>query len=435
MISLSSPTTDAGTGSRYRRRTGNPQVRHIRAGKAIGWILVLACSSVFPAPGHGDEWKWREKILFHGFLSQGFSWTSDNNFFGHSEDGSFNFTEIGVNGRLMATSWLSVAAQGIYRHAGNVENKVQLDYALADFLLYEDRRFSLHLRGGRIKNPYGLYNETRDVAFTRPSIILPQGIYFNRSRSLYLSSDGGQFFLGYNHGLHELSFTFNAGLPRRDFAELEFSIFGFTPPGGLEPNRPMYLGQIRYEYDAGKVIFALGYGDIELEYNATANDPVAVMLSERPFRSGTFRTRPLIVSLQFNGESFSLTGEYLLQFNKASHFGPGLNRSLTSESWYVQGQYRILPSLQLLLRYDAYFLDRSDRDGDDLDLIPIRPRHSAFAKDWTAGLRWDITPRWMAAIEYHNVDGTAWLPFKDNRNPLKTERRWNMVLGLISFRF
>jgi len=162
---------------------------------------------------------------------------------------------------------------------------------------------------------------------------------------------------------------------------------------------------------------------------------VAVMLSERPFKSGTFHTRPLIVSLQFNGESFSLTGEYLLQFNKAAHFGPGLNRSLTSESWYVQGQYRILPSLQILLRYDAYFLDRSDRDGDDLDLIPIRPQHSAFAKDWTAGLRWDITPRWMAAIEYHNVNGTAWLPFKDNQNPLKTEHRWNMVLGLISFRF
>ncbi len=434
MISLSFPTAKAGTDAGKGQRSGNPNVRHIRPDPALSWILVLVCS-VFPPSGHGGEWQWREKLTFHGFLSQGFSWTSDNNFFGHSEDGSFNYSEIGLNGRLTATSWLSVAAQGIYRHAGNVENKVQLDYALADFLLYTGRHFNLHLRGGRIKNPYGLYNETRDVAFTRPSIILPQGIYFNRSRALYLSSDGGQFFAIYDNGPHEWSFTFNAGLPRRDFAELEFSIFGFNPPGKLEPNRPMYLGQIRYEYDAGKVIFALGYGDIELEYNATANDPVTVMLSEAPFKSGTFHTRPLIFSLQFNGESFTLTGEYLIQFNKASNFGPGLNRSLTSESWYVQGQYRILSSLQILLRYDAYFLDRSHRNGKDLDMIPIRPRHATFAKDWTAGLRWDITPRWMAAIEYHNVNGTAWLPFKDNQNPLKTERRWNMVLGLISFRF
>lgn len=434
MISLSSSTFNTDAGPWWKQQSWKLEDKPIRTERAFTWILVFFCS-VSPALGHGGDWKWQEKVTFHGFLSQGFSWTSTNNFFGHSEDGSFNFTEIGLNSRLTATPWLSFAAQGLYRHAGNVENRVQLDYGLADFLVYNDYHVNVHLRGGRIKNPYGLYNETRDVAFTRPSIILPQGIYFNRSRALYLSSDGGQLFASYSSGLHELSFSFNAGLPRRDSAELEPSIFGFNPPGEVEPNRPMYLSQIRYEYDAGKFIFAISYGDIEIEYNSAANDPVVVFLSETPFKTGKFRSYPLLFSLQFNSQSFSLTGEYLLQFNKASHFGPGLDRSLTSESWYIQGQYRILPSLQLMVRYDAYFLDRSDRDGDDLNLIPLRPGRSTFAKDWTVGLRWDMTTRWMAAIEYHNVNGTAWLPFRDNQNPLKTERRWNMVLGLISFRF
>ncbi len=433
MTSLSPPTDiDASPPSAHSSRSLD--ISPVRTDHAFIWILIFL-GSLSTSPCQGDDWRWKDRIIFHGFLSQGFSWTSDNNFFGHSEDGSFNFTEIGLNSRLTATKWLSIAAQGIYRHAGNVENKVQLDYALADILVYHNEHMDVRIRGGRIKNPYGLYNETRDVAFTRPSIILPQGIYFNRSRSLYLSLDGGQIFARYNHDLHELNFSFNAGLPRNNFAEVESSIFGFNPPGNMQANRPMYLGQIRYEYDAGKFIFAVGYGDIEVEYNAATNDPVTFLVTESPFKTGTIRSRPLIFSIQYNTEALSLTGEYLIQFNKPSNFGPGLSQSLTSESWYVQGQYRLSPYLQLMVRYDAFFLDRSDRDGDDLNLIPIRPRHSTFAKDWTAGIRWDITPHWMTAIEYHNVDGTAWLPFKDNQNPLKTERRWSMVLGIISFRF
>jgi hypothetical protein len=46
------------------------------------------------------------------------------------------------------------------------------------------------MRVGRIKTAYGLYNTTRDVPFTRPSIVLPQSIYFERTRNLTVSADG-----------------------------------------------------------------------------------------------------------------------------------------------------------------------------------------------------------------------------------------------------
>jgi hypothetical protein len=39
-----------------------------------------------------------------------------------------------------------------------------------------------------------LYNTTRDVPFTRPSIILPQSIYFERTRNLTVSADGGEIY-------------------------------------------------------------------------------------------------------------------------------------------------------------------------------------------------------------------------------------------------
>jgi hypothetical protein len=39
----------------------------------------------------------KHTVAFHGFLSQGFLATSDYNYLGDTEDGSFQFTEVGVN--------------------------------------------------------------------------------------------------------------------------------------------------------------------------------------------------------------------------------------------------------------------------------------------------------------------------------------------------
>jgi hypothetical protein len=53
-----------------------------------------------------------------------------------------------------------------------------LDYALVDLTLAETDSHSLGLRLGRLKNPFGLYNETRDVPLYPPE---------------YLSAPGGLF--------------------------------------------------------------------------------------------------------------------------------------------------------------------------------------------------------------------------------------------------
>lgn len=394
--------------------------------------IILPLLLLFPQLSSARSWQ--EITQFHGFLSQGYTWTSSNNFFGHSETGSPNFTELGANLRVAASPWLSLTAQGLYRHAGKVENQVQLDFALADLTVLTKKDYVLHLRGGRAKNPFGLYNETRDVSFTRPSILLPQGIYFDRSRSLFLSSDGGQVFLESYANWGNLSLTVNFGIPRNQNNEIEASIFGFNAPGQLQANRLMYLGQLRYEYNAGRLILAISYADAALEYNAGRHDPV-LLLTESPFKTGVLHSRPLVFSAQYNGERFSLTGEYMIQFNRADNFSAGFDRDLSSESWYIQSQYRVHDQLQAVARYDVFFLDRTDRDGNKLGLEPFRPRHAAFAKDWMVGLRWNITPNWMISAEYHGINGTAWLPFQDNPDPNKNRKEWSMVLGLIAFRF
>lgn len=68
----------------------------------------------------------------------------------------------------------------------------------------------LGVRLGRVKNPFALYNETRDVIWTRPGVLLPQSIYFDALalRQPEISSDGGILYGRYAFGNHAVSAEF-----------------------------------------------------------------------------------------------------------------------------------------------------------------------------------------------------------------------------------
>ena len=122
----------------------------------------------------------------HGFLSQGYFYTSDNNLFGSSErGGSLDFTEIGVNASWLPLPNLQLAAQLLSRRAGEGEGhqgEIELDFGLADYTVVASLDSRLGVRLGRVRLPFGIYNDTRDMPFARPSILLPQSIYFERTR-------------------------------------------------------------------------------------------------------------------------------------------------------------------------------------------------------------------------------------------------------------
>ncbi|XSG83973.1 MAG: hypothetical protein ACPW60_09530 [Methylohalobius sp. ZOD2] len=111
------------------------------------------------------------------------------------------------------------------------------------------------------------------------------------------------------------------------------------------------------------------------------------------------------------------------------------NQNVTSESYYLQGSYRLLPSVELVARYDVFFADRDDTSGRKYAALTGSPRHTRFARDWTVGIRWDITNAFMVRAEYHNVDGTGWLAASESPDLSERQRHWHMFALLASVRF
>ncbi|MCB1877004.1 MAG: hypothetical protein KDH88_13605 [Chromatiales bacterium] len=363
-------------------------------------------------------------LQIHGFLTQGITSTSDNDFFRDSDDTlSFHFTEIGVNASWSVRSDLQLAAQILSRRAGRgSDGAPDLDYGLLDYSPISDLNRRYGVRLGRIKHPLGLYNDTRDVAFTRPGILLPQSIYFDRLRDLLLSSDGVQVYGERITPLGSFTAQLQLGYPQVDKA-IEYSFFGFDAPGKMDGN-PVFFGRLLYDDPSGRWRLGFTHSGARFDYEATGNDFVS---------DGFVYLRQYILSAQMHTDDWTFSAEYLRQPTRFRDLGPFLpQRTFPLESYYIQGVYRFAPRWDLVLRYDAIFLDRNDQDGSE---TTSGPEASSFARDWTIGLGWQPKPNLLFRTEMHMVDGTAWLPAQDNAAPQDQERRWKLFMFQISYRF
>jgi len=368
-------------------------------------------------------------LQFHGFASQSVIKTNSNNFFGNTEDnGNFDFTEFGLNVSSRPSSNLLLAAQGIFRRAGEGHNSdTEIDYALLDYRLITNDTLDLGFRAGRIKNPIGLYNDTRDIAFTRPSIILPQSIYFDRVRRIILSADGVHLYGEYRKESGFLTYQIGAAKPRVSDRDTELALLGGNRPGDLD-GATSFVGRIIYDWDGGRSRFSLSGLQVNLDYSPGNNDPSD---------SGDITFSELIFSFQYNAENWIYTSEYARREFEYSDIIYSPEDNFQGESYYFQGQYKLSSRWWGLLRYDVTYTDISDKSGKEFETKSrgTRPAYSRFAKDWTLGLRWDINSSWMVSAEHHWVNGTAWLPTQDNPDPLETEKNWRMFMLLGAYRF
>lgn len=390
-----------------------------RCASSVAWLLAAALSA--QAQTAVSDFRWQ------GFVSQSYTRSSDNRLFGDSaDDGHFDFRELGLNASWRPRPDWRLAGQLTYRHGGTGErNKPQIDHALVDYSLIADAATSAGIRLGRVKNPFGFYTETRDVPFTRPSILLPQSIYFDRTRDLSVSLDGGALYLERRGGWGSVGGQIVIGRPRSQDRSTEAAFLGADRPGQLEADKISSIAQMHWESPASSWRLAVTRAHLGLKYHPGERDPIP---------AGTFDFVPIILSAQYNAGSWSVTSEYARRPLDVSGFG-GPPLQITGESYYLQGTWRPWRQWTLLLRYDAMFVDRDDRDGARFAQASRRPAHIRFARDTTAGLRYDVTPSLMLQAEYHRVNGTGWLSTLDNPDPSATRQHWNLLLLLASYRF
>ncbi|WP_417227740.1 hypothetical protein [Amphritea sp.] len=396
--------------------------------------LGAFCSVAFAEGSDND-------FSVNGFITQGFFYTDENNVYGESsEHGSFDFHEIGLNTAYRFTPKLRGAVQLMSRQAGEVDNgDPQLDYALLDYRFTDSVEHAVGMRVGRLKVPFGFYNETRDVAFTRPSIMLPQSLYFDQARDLELSIDGAILYGSISVPGGWLDVDLLYGSPQTD-TNVEYAYLAVDAVGEFDQSEG-FMGRVIYNSESGRFRlgatvseYRLGYqpagGTVPFDYNG--GDP------QFEFHDGDLKLNVAMLSAQYNTEHWSLTGEYMVHDIDWTELGGiyAARPKTPLTSYYLQLQYRLNYNWDLLLRYDDLMLDGNDPKGkENSQMFYPRQAHNFYSQDVTLGVGWRPNSDWLFRAELHNVEGTGWAAEQDNPDSAKLRKYWNIFALQATYRF
>jgi len=372
-----------------------------------------------------------QNFQLHGFISQGLIDVSGSNFV--NDDGSLSaeLTELGLNGSYQLNSSLRLTGQVVYLDGGNRYAKgVRVDYALLDWSVYDNYNWQANVYLGRFKNNHWLYSSTRDVPFARPSILLPQSVYFDGFRDIAVGSDGIAIKVSHSDddiGDFDFNLSYGASSISDEQAEMILS--------------QSALGRIKQDYDAQASFywqpafsswrFGLSLLDSTFSYNM--NDSFDF------FADGDFSFQFYTLNALYEGENWEFSGEIYQErfitkgFYSSSHYSSPIGQGV-----YFQSRYKISTKLTLLARHEHFYNDKDDKNGKKLEENTggLVPAYFAYHRDTTVGMTYDFSSDFSLRLEYHWFQGAGRLTPVVLPNPLVNDsKNWQLWAAQLMYWF
>ena len=157
---------------------------------AGGTLAILGLSICL----HAQEFKiGKYEVQAHGFGTQGYIKTNDNNWLtmNTSGSGSGAFTDMGLNMGMQFNSKLRIGGQFYDRKLGKLGDwEPLMDWAMLD---YHPKPW-LGFRAGKVKTVLGLFTDTQDMDFANTFALLPQSVYPIDLRDASIAHEGGDIY-------------------------------------------------------------------------------------------------------------------------------------------------------------------------------------------------------------------------------------------------
>ncbi|MCP5054610.1 MAG: hypothetical protein GY940_46010 [bacterium] len=401
-------------------------------------FLILCCGSLSVSV---MAEKVSERIQLNGFLSQGFVYTTENIFLPESgTNGSYEMNEFALTVSVDVTEKLRFGLQFLARDFGPIGNhKIELDWGFADYRFANE----FGIRVGKIKTPIGFYNEIRDTDALYPVVILPQSIYDETLRPVFIAHNGLDIYGHLNFGAGGLDYHFFTGGMNHSsespyLSDIQNSInVGIAEMGlSISPlemdTRAFYGGRLIWKTPIRGLQLGGSLVNLKTRFNSQLTIP---FVGVAPVSGSLDVKNAFLLSGRWAIGDFTVSAEYmeLPALITLALTGQELEVSdNTLQGWYVMASYIFGDKLTLYSYYDQYYADKGDKEG----LFSIRlgnPGYFSWQKDFVFGVRYDVNFNWTIKAEWHRVDGLG----KSVRfnNPLESEQKWNMIAARLSFNF
>jgi len=331
-------------------------------------------------------------IQFHGFVSEGFAYTNDNNYLTmDTSNGSF-FTEAALNASSQISDKFRVGAQVYMRDIGHFGQWApELDWAMGDY------RFTswFGVRAGKVKTTFGLYNDSQDMEFLQTWALLPQSIYAVDQRSSYIAHTGADLYGSVSpKKIGTLSYVVWAGKNPSDLNggyAYALSTIGvdYTTYGGRSEG-----ADLRWAPPVSGLLVGASYMSRDVVGNGTADFGGVSMPAHEESNKEYLQ--------QFYGQyihgNFHADAEYRRYFRGILFNGSQVTDD--DRAWYASAAYRVHKRLELGSYY-SHFVDVRPYTG----LSPDNP--GSYVHDKVVSARFDITSHTYFKLEGHFMSGYA----------------------------
>jgi hypothetical protein len=366
-------------------------------------------------------------IQIHGYATQGFLYTSQNNIFTtSSSNGSPAWTEAVLNVGAQPMPKLRIGVQARYFLLGNFGNAITLDWAAADYKAND----KFGVRFGKVKVPSGLLNETQDIDPSYMWSLLPQGNYPISSRNSALADYGGVVYgtlvLGPKMGkLEYRAWGGEFAIPSDDGYWVSFREEGIAFPNGISgttaggalhwktPLPGLMLGaSLNRDNKANGALvdtYVVPAGPSQ-GVTITTNGSLTLNTSDTPDFFGRYEKNRIMIAGEYERSAGSLLLNGITPAPDYYDIRP----------WYGMASYKLTDKLTAGI-YHAEDIDQATALGP-----------SRYFKDWVISGRYDFNQFLYAKAEQHFIDGTA-VGFDANLNPaglLPTTRLTVLKMGV-----
>jgi hypothetical protein len=383
------------------------------AGVAVGAASARAADIGTPESG--------PSVQVHGFVSQGWMKSTGVNYLAATKraQGSFELTEVGINFSTQPTERLRIGMQLFARDLGPVGNyNAKMDWLMLDYRW----RDWFGIRAGRVKLPFGLYNDISDIDAARVPVLLPPSVYSPTNRDFFLAQSGFEVY-GY--------------IPLGRGGALDYRVYGGTiyvdrpvTPGASTQvtsveNPYLVGGRVLWETPLDGLRVGGSFQPLRLDINAVNT---AVLNPAGQPTSGGYglKAELWLASLEYAANDWLIAAEYgrnrvTTSTSDVMAFPPIPGPStVITESGYLMLARRIRNWLQPGVYHSVAFSNVDHRTDT----------RQGMSLNTALTLRFDINANWLIKVEGHHVHGTQGLSGAMNNNtpPSALAKDWLVVL-------